>query len=245
MGEGGAVCENQPFIPDVSLDNYNYIRWETEGDGYFDDVDLPESGYFPGQSDRNAGEVKLTMMVYGFENCPVQRFDVLIHPVSLPDIHLPSDTIAELDGFVVLDPGIISQADYTWLPGYETTSTLLVDSSGMERGSKTVTLKITGEQGCEVQKSVRIHFVSSEDPLDFSFYPNPCEDRFFLEPIHGAAVLDDISLVDLSGKLVWQHKGKIEIINSKEFSLPDLPASTYYLISTNQSRRSVNPLIIR
>lgn len=243
-GDGGTVCEGTEFNASASLENYNSITWESDGDGSFNDNNLLNPAYLPGELDLTNGNVQLRMKAFGFDGCPVEQYSITLYPVSSPVISLPTDTLVSIHESIILDASSSNAVSYAWLPGNEIGSTIRVDSAGMERGSKTITLIATSQEGCSAQKSVRVHFTSDSEPLSFSVYPNPCTDHFTIEPESGAVTLNRVELVDESGKIAWQETGNLEVINNREFKIPSLPSAKYFLLLQNDSGKTIRPLVI-
>ncbi|MBK7173910.1 MAG: hypothetical protein IPH84_11900 [Bacteroidales bacterium] len=244
-GEGQVVCAGQEFQPEAWALNYNSIQWETDGDGQFNDPSLVSPSYVPGPMDIEQGETRLRMRISGFDHCQVQTHEVLIFPVPLPGIQLPSDTVVMQGNSMVLDATSSDAYEYLWLPGNIATPSIQVDSAGAERGTKTLTLRVTNMQGCSVEKTLRIYFPEENSGPVFNVFPNPCKGKFSLESENGATRLSSIYLVNLAGKKIWEQQEDQEIINRKEFVLPELPSSVYYLITENESGRFVVPLSIQ
>jgi hypothetical protein len=146
---------------------------------------------------------------------------------------------------MVLVASVADGESLLWLPGNETSPVITVDTMGMDRGSKTITLQVTNDNGCTIQKTVRVHFPVSEAVPEFTVYPNPCKNYFTIEPENGATVIDNVQLYNSLGDIVWQESGSISILNHKAFNIPSLPASTYFLVVAKDNGRSVKPLVIK
>ncbi len=241
---GGSVCEGSTFIPDANAENYNSIQWKTGGNGTFDDNTLLEPNYMPGSQDLISGTVQLSMIVSGFDGCLQQISTISVSTIASPLINLPSDTIATEKSAMVLDASSFNAASYLWLPGNESTPSITVDTLGQLRGSKTLTLQLTNTNGCMVQKRINVHFPASTETTTFLVYPNPCNTSFTLESENGATMLNRVLLVNALGSKVWEQKGNIEIIDRQDFTIPPIADGSYYLVTENDSGRSVKPLIV-
>jgi hypothetical protein len=244
-GEGKSICEGENFIPKASAENYNSVLWTSNGDGSFDDNNLLQPEYIPGPEDLKNGEVQITIKVNGFEGCPEQFSSTTIYPSVLPEINLPSDTIAPYNSPLILDASTIDAESWKWLPGNETTPSIIVDSIGLDRGTKTVILQVTSHSGCTIQKEIKVHFPATSEKPAFIVYPSPCKEYFNIEPENGALLLDHVKLYNSMGELVWQQYGSIEIIGHQEFTLPALPASIYFLHVGNTAGESIKSLVIK
>lgn len=243
-GEGRNVCQGDSFKAESHVENYNSIEWKSSGDGTFDDPNLIFASYLPGPGDILNGEVLLSMQVNGFENCQATMSTITIHPSAISQINLPTDTIATYETPMVLDASSTGAVSWLWLPGNETGPTLTIDSLRMDRGSKSVTLQVTNQNGCTAQKLVKIHFPVSDKVPEFTIYPNPCRESFTIEPEDGAAKFRQLSLYNTLGKVVWQ-KDDINIVNRENYSLPALPVGTYFLVAGNQGEQKVKTLVVR
>ena len=185
------------------------------------------------------------MQVNGFENCPANNSTLTIYPSAPPQINLPLDTIAGFDMPVVLDASSKGAASWLWLPVNESGPTLTVDTTVMDRGSKSVFLQITNQNGCIAEQMIRVHFPAADQVPEFTIYPNPCKDYFTIEPENGTARFQKLSLYNSSGTLVWQKDGDISILNRQDFSLPSLAPATYFLVASNAQLKRVKELVIR
>ena len=69
-GEDQVVCENDLVLLDGFASNFSSILWQTNGDGWFEDVNNLNTVYYPGQYDIILGEVTLCLKAFGLEGCP-------------------------------------------------------------------------------------------------------------------------------------------------------------------------------
>jgi len=68
-GEDQVVCENDLVLLDGFASNFSSILWQTNGDGWFEDVNNLNTVYHPGQYDIILGEVTLCLKAFGLEGC--------------------------------------------------------------------------------------------------------------------------------------------------------------------------------
>lgn len=244
LAPGTAVCEGQSIVPQAWAENYNSIQWETDGDGTFDDNAHLLAAYTPGINDLVKGVVKLKMITSGFDHCQQRTDEINIYPAAAPVINLPEDTVVVQGTTMVLDAGGSGIVDYLWLPDNSNAPVIHVDSVGSERGTKTLTLRVTNEAGCFSEKTMRIYFPDENMQPELSVYPNPCQGSFFLESELGATRLTTVKLLTQSGQEVWNANGDIEIIDKKGFDLNELPPATYFLVTGNHTGTQVLPLVI-
>lgn len=239
------VCEGTSYIPEAWAGSFNSVLWETDGDGTFDDPTLLTPAYMPGPSDLEKGTVNLQMNVSGFDHCSMQQHSIHLQTERLPEISLPSDTLAVPGQPMILDASSSLASMYQWLPSNEFSPVIQVEESTGERGLLTLELIVTSASGCSVQKLIKVYFSEESEVPSFNIYPNPCERSFTLEPEHGPARLQSVSLVNTAGQKVWNLEGDIEIITGKEFEIPALSSGTYLLVTEHASGRAVKPLLIR
>lgn len=70
-GTDDALCWDETvFMDDPSVSNSSTYTWTTSGDGVFDDVNLLNSTYNPGDMDNSTGSVTLTLTAAGNAYCP-------------------------------------------------------------------------------------------------------------------------------------------------------------------------------
>jgi hypothetical protein len=69
-GEDQVVCENDLVLLDGFASNFSSILWQTNGDGWFEDVNNLNTVYHPGQYDIILGEVTLCLKAFGLDGCP-------------------------------------------------------------------------------------------------------------------------------------------------------------------------------
>ncbi len=238
------VCAGTGYIPEATVTDYYTVRWETNGDGNFSDLNLVNPVYTSGVNDIQNGTVRLTLNASGYEGCPVMLADVTLGISPVPGINLPSDIIAGNGESVELDAWSQDAASYLWLPGKETASVIQLQSRSKDPEIQTVTVQVTGTSGCVAEKSVNIHFLSGTGVPDFTVYPNPCT-SFFTLATEDAATFTTLKLLNDRGEIVWQQNEALDIVNQKNFILPSLPSSTYLLIAEANDSRKVKQLIIR
>jgi gingipain R len=240
----GSVCEGAGFETSANADNYFYISWETGGDGTFNDINSENTIYKPGKLDLGNTSTYLKMKVHGFDGCPVLEKIVSLDIHPLPLIALPSDTIIAEEGEIFLDATIAGNNTYTWNPGGVTGPSIMIDSTNSIKGLKKIGVTVTSEKGCSATKEIQLHFNNSNFSDSYSIYPNPNNGVFTLEPVKGFAMLDQMTLFDGEGKVVWRNQGNLSIIGNLEISVGSIPSGTYYLVTENSDKREVNPVVI-
>lgn len=245
VSETGIVCAGSVFETSAAAQDYFTITWQTEGDGTFDDNNLVNAVYKPGTLDIQNGNTKLQMQLQGYEGCPDSDKTMDLEIQSLPEIKLPSDTIINNGGIVLLDATIEGNMAYSWQPDGSTSSSILIDSLLSINGLKTASVTITNSKGCSATKTIKVHFNNPDIEDSFSIYPNPCNGNFTIEPVKGSSVIDQMTLVDSKGKVIWNRDEGINIIGSQQISIGGVSAGSYLLVTENKNGRSVNPIVIQ
>jgi gingipain R len=241
----GSVCANSVFETSATANNYCTVTWQTEGDGTFDDNNLVNATYIPGDLDIKKGSTMLQMQLQGYDGCPDSEKTLSLDIETLPVINLPSDSVVNNGSEVLLDAFIDGDMTYTWQPDGSTGSSIVIDSLLSINGTKTVSVTVTSSKGCSATKEIKVHFNNPEVDDTFTIYPNPSNGNFTLEPVNGSAVVDQIKLVDLEGKVVWNSNISHNIIGSQQVSIGGLTGGSYLLVTENKKGRSVNPVVIK
>jgi hypothetical protein len=83
-GLDGATCEGNTYSCTGSASLYNVVNWSSSGTGTFDNPQILNPVYTPGESDINNGSVILTLTAYGPDNNVSDNMTLTIHkePVS-------------------------------------------------------------------------------------------------------------------------------------------------------------------
>jgi len=241
----GNACEGSEFITSATAENYFYITWNTEGDGTFEDNNCENAVYMPGSIDNKNESTKLLMQVHGYTGCPVTEHSIFLDINPLPVITLPSDTIISEANEVYLDATISGNNIYMWDPDGYTGAAILIDSMLSVNGTKKVSLTVTSEKGCSSTKEITLHFNNPVIDDAFLIYPNPSNGNFSLKPLKGSAVIDEMTLVDREGKIVWKKQEGCTIFGDTQVSIAGMPGGTYFLVTENANNRTVNPIVIQ
>lgn len=244
QGEG-SVCKGSVFEAYSKVQNYSSITWRTDGDGTFTDNTLENVTYKPGILDTFNEKTTLHMQVKGYDGCPEITTDLFLDINALPVINLPSDTIITDGSFIELDATTSGVISYNWEPGGSMSPVFVIDSTGTEHGSKTASVTLMSPQGCTSTKNILVHFNNPDVTDIYTIYPNPNNGNFTLQPMKGSAVIDQMRLIDMEGKVVWSSEEKSNIVGAKQMSIPGLKNGTYYLVTTNLNGRTINPIVIQ
>jgi len=244
VSETGSVCGNSVFETSATAENYFTITWQTSGDGSFDDANLENAVYKPGTLDLEKKQTTLHMQLKGYDGCQDVEKEIKLAINRLPIINLPSDTIVSSGNSIELDASIDGNITYNWLPSGSNSASVIIDSLASVNGIKAASVTVTNSEGCSATKEIKIHFNNSAVNDTYSIFPNPSNGNFTLEPSKGSAAIDQMSLVDMRGKIVWQKGESTAIIGSQPISINGLAGGAYFLVTENKNGRSLNKVLI-
>lgn len=241
----GSVCQGSVFSTSASAQNYFTLSWNTEGDGSFEDNNLETVNYNPGASDIENAETKLHFFMNGFDGCPVTEKILTLTVNPQPVVNLPSDTIISTGNSIELDATVQGNMTYSWQPCGSTCSRVTVDSLLSVNGSKTTSVTITSEFGCSATKEIMLHFNNSLVSDEFEVFPNPSNGNFELKPLKGSSNIKRLTIIDESGKVVWQSDTGYAVYNTLNLSIKGVTKGMYFLLTETDSNRTVNKVIVK
>jgi len=176
---------------------------------------------------------------------------VFIDVLPVPEVDLGSDT-----SFCDLVEWPLDAGDqgvrYFWSTG-DTTQTIVVDTSTSFQGygERTITVRVHGANRCQKADSVIIGFVDCtginefNNNISFQVFPNPNNGKFTvdLEVIHDDII--NISVLNLTGKTVFQQKN-INVNGNKKviIDLRNEPAGMYQLFISGINYTAVKKLVL-
>lgn len=174
-GPDTTICAIDSYHIQSQAVNYTAVSWNTSGDGSFNNPNLLQPVYTPGQNDTINGSVTLTMSVTGTLTCSAssdqdQMVLSFTHvPVANagPDVTICSGTPEQLNGTAFHYSAVI------WLTGGDGTfsnpnilnPTYLPGPFDIQNGSVILTLVVYGSQLCGFQ--------ISSDSLVLSIFEEP------------------------------------------------------------------------
>ncbi|HPT15255.1 MAG TPA: T9SS type A sorting domain-containing protein, partial [Bacteroidales bacterium] len=244
VNPAGNVCNGAAFVPESNANNYSSVTWQTNGDGSFDDNNLLQPQYTPGPMDQQNGNFLLTMNVHGYEGCADFSGLVIGTVNPVPEIMLPSDTLAGDDGTLFLDGTCENGVSYEWQQPAVASPYINVDESSAVEGKTELTLKVTNSFGCSSEKTVTVHFVERSDKPSFEIYPNPCTDYFTIQPDNGFMPLNRLYMVNAQGAILWQENSEMTINGSSTFDIPQLASGLYMLVAETTGGSVAQPILI-
>jgi len=157
-------------------------------------------------------------------------FLVTIHPA--PVVNLGNDTAILPHQVIMLNagPGFNS---YLWSTGAISAS-IVVDSSGVGIGVKTVWVQVTDIYSCKGRDTILINFTPHPsvinhqgDPL-VAIYPNPNDGNFYLK-IDGVTGKANIYITNIAGQMISSEEVILTGELVKEFNLGHLSPGVYFI----------------
>lgn len=252
-GADGAECKGNAFtITGASATNYASLKWTSKGDGTFSDPIALMPVYTPGAADMLAGTAHLILSATTGNECPsvADSAKLIIH--ALPDVHLPRDTAICSNHFLVINGTTLGAASYIWSPGAQTSASITVDSTGVGIGSRSYTLAVTDEFGCNASKSIKVTFESCAGiddkvgQVSFKLYPNPSDGHFSIDLQSLTKENVSIQIVNTTNESVYTDS-RIAVNGSfrKQFDLSNLAPGAYILVIRNRESSISQKLVIK
>lgn len=257
-GEDVEICAGMNFQTTASAQNYASLVWETSGTGTFNNSALLNAIYTPSQADWDAGNVTLSLTVYGAGG------EMLTDAFVLSFMALPAQTAAITGPATVcmgfseyFHTNIASNA--TW---YEWE--LVPESAGTFSSSDTIVM-ITFEAGFTGTAMLKVRGMNvcgegefSEEFLlqiddctginegiageKFSITPNPNNGSFMITFAGDFKSANTIKILDTKGQTVFvQHNtaaGRVQL------DAGSLENGFYFIVIENEHSKSIEKLII-
>jgi hypothetical protein len=120
-------------------------------------------------------------------------------------------------------------------------------NTATELTSGTYTVTVTDASGCSatfefnVPNSVGVKDINNEE---FEVFPNPTKNILYLKSNSNANATTNISIVDVSGKMVLNEKTNLQGKNLQTIDLSELPRGVYFLLLTRDNLR-INKKVIK
>ena len=252
-GNDDQTCSTDPFtLAEATAMNYSTVTWETMGDGTFSDVHELNPTYLAGPLDINAGSVELRLVASGMGACDNVMDNLLLTILPTPEVDLGGDTAICSQLSYTLDATTPDAVSYIWMPGGETTPTIIVDSSGTGIGIKTIAVVVTNSDGCTGGDEVAITFKDCTGinelaaRFEVRVFPNPNSGEFVLQIDGFSAETVQLEIINSTGEVV--HHGGNMVIDGRSnhsVSVEKLPAGQYFLRLSNEKGMILERLIIQ
>ena len=111
-----SICEGKEYtINDAIASNYDKLKWESSGNGYFSDDEQLITTYYPGSIDLLSGNVTITLTAFAIGPCSVNATEsFIISYIDAPTINLGIDRDICEDGTVSLNATGDNYASLQW-----------------------------------------------------------------------------------------------------------------------------------
>ena len=147
-----------------------------------------------------------------------------------PTVNLGSDTVITVGQSIILNAGT-GFTSYLWSTG-DTSQTILVDSTGIGMGTKTISVTVKNSFGCIGSDTINIIFIplginKNAKSLSLSYYPNPSQGKCIIF-LPQEANFSQIIGYDIKGSCIYQQN--VENIKGYfEIDLSSNPVGLYFL----------------
>jgi serine protease AprX len=241
-------CGGQPVELAGFASQYESLEWQTSGDGTFDDPNLAETVYTPGQQDLVNGQATLTLLAYRSNEVKAQH-SLVLTLMPEPEIDLGEDITLCLDHVTLLNPGAGFQT-YLWSNGSQQ-NRLWVTNPEFGPESE-IWIEVTNKHGCAARDTVVVTFDACLNAgslkmpeNDLLIFPNPATQRVniaFNNPNGSDAT---ISLIDQRG-LTIKSERIMEISGDvkHELDISGLRPGIYLIVIESNKARLVKRLAI-
>lgn len=155
-GPDSSICQDQPIsLNNATAGGYTTISWSTTGDGTFNNSNIVNPVYTPGNEDVLHGNTMLIITAEGVSPCLSEKDSMMLTINRKPAVHPgPDGTICQGMTFTVEGVTASDFRSFTWesnglgvLSGTTTLSPVYTPGIG-EVGTVTITLKVFGILSC-------------------------------------------------------------------------------------------------
>jgi gliding motility-associated-like protein len=172
-GEDANTCANDAYtIADATANNYGSLLWTTNGDGTFNNNNLLNPIYTPGNADISAGSVVLFITAYSETSCPDVTDEMTLSITLQPDVFAGEDALTcGTDGYELIDATADMYESLLWITSGDGTfndATILnpvytPGAADLSEGSVILTLTAMGSGSCG----------DASDEMILEFVPEP------------------------------------------------------------------------
>jgi len=251
-GEDAVICVEDSYVLSGSARDYNSIEWTTSGDGTFDNANILDATYTPGDNDIANGIVELTLTASPIPPCNEDVVDALyleiIDMPITPDMPNGSEMVVVIDQAVeeIYTTSQVTDAmEYIWSiypqeAGYFEGDNNITDINEVNVfwnvgfGDDYAYLKVMCSNDCgesiysdSLEVFVDQIFMGAdgqESYFDFIIQPNPTHGKINIV-IHGMnGSENEIQIINNEGQVVY--KSELIDVNPKEY-VKDLDLSFY------------------
>ena len=251
-GASASICSGMTFtLSEATATWYSSLQWSTTGDGIFDDPSILHPIYTPGTQDILAGMVNLVLTAMASGACPSQDDSITLNIFPVPVVNIGPDTSICAHLSYLLDATTPDAISYQWIPGGQTTPTLLVDSAGIGIGSRTFSVTVTNSHLCTGSDQATVTFkdctsIAELEGVEVNIYPNPGNGRFTIEIRTNHLIVLDLRVIASTGTLVYlQRNLPVNGVSIHQITLDRISQGSYYLELSDGTHKLVRKILIR
>ena len=175
--------------------------------------------------------------------------DMVVKPFTAVELGNDQDICANLS--ILLDLNLSNFQNYLWLPGGQTTSSILVDSIGIGLGSRIFHVFVTDLNNCIAEDSITVKFhdctgiEESGNEISLNIYPNPTSGiiSIIAERIKNTSI--SIQVFTASDKVVYNEQVKLTGSFYKTIDLQHLADGIYLLKIQDSGNKWTKRFVIR
>ena len=249
-GPDDTICAGMDVILEGTASQYDSLRWNTSGDGVFENDTLLTTRYIPGTNDLIEGSVMMRLTGWGTYGSQSRKKVIAIAPLPVASISVfPRDTVCAGQA-VILSADTSTKAAYRWTPGNFISPEITIDTSITGgTGTYLIRLAVTNPSQCQNRDSAYLTFrdctgIEEQEPASLRIYPNPGDGRFILELHTLNPGPGSITVTNSTGVVVFTEKYPfIPSRWSKKLNLSFLPDGIYVLSLTTGEEKWMYKLV--
>ena len=239
-GEDASFCADvQDILVSGMVVNTEEYEWSTSGDGYFEDVYLMETVYYPGTGDLANGAVNLSLTGIAVAPCE----DNVSHDIEITLLPLPDVIFTAIDNFCQNSPAYeLTEGSPA---GGEYLGPNVIDGWFYPEvaGVGTHTLTYSYEDGNTCENSADLEVVvddctgigEAKGNASISVTPNPGHGIFELFINGFAAENAIVEIYNVTGKLVFNKELTANQTKKLTIDISNQPEGIYYLYLKNKA----------
>ncbi len=256
-----SVCGSNDIVLDqASAENYNTLYWTTDGDGMFDDDQLVNPVYTPGENDITNGGVVLSMIARGSEICGdiVDEAQITIMQTATVDAGADAD-ICPMLTYTIEDAHAADYNTVMWTTSGDgnfddatnINATYIPGDNDKEIKEVTLTLTATNMTECPEVTDEMVLTLNCTDIAEASentkllIFPNPNNGEFFLSLESSVKDQVDIAIYNAQGMIVYLTKD-IDINSEYSSKLKmDVEPGIYTVKATGSKFIALSKFVVR
>jgi PKD repeat protein len=246
-------------VPDVTLASINPV---CAGTSAFEITSgSPEGGTYTGNGisgnmfDPSVAGVGNSIITYsisdGITGCQNSTSTtIVVNSLPSVDLGIDHDLCANLN--IVIDATVSNAQSYLWLPGGQTSATILIDTLGIGLHAKEFYVIVTDVNNCSANDSIKIQFHDctgideTGNDINFNIYPNPTKGIISIRSASIQNTTISIQVYTSSDKLVYNEaRYTVAGLLNKTLNLQHLSDGVYLLKIQDTENRWIRRFIIR